>query len=157
MIDNNWVWSILRFITRYHSEYGPSQWEKTLLSNVVVLISEWSLIPIGQLLVSRFGHIHYEFPTTLLPSHYLNQCWVIIDWTLRNKLQWKCNQFSKLFIDENSSENIVCEMAAIWSTGRWVNLWILSHNRCRLGLLTESEMRASRSATRLPRQKRLRL
>ena len=24
----------------------------------------------------------------LAPSHYLNQCWVIINWTPRNKLQW---------------------------------------------------------------------
>ena len=22
------------------------------------------------------------------PSHYLNQCWFIVNWTLRNKLQW---------------------------------------------------------------------
>ena len=27
-----------------------------------------------------------------MPSHHLNQCWVIVNWTLRNKLQWNCNQ-----------------------------------------------------------------
>ena len=43
---------------------------------------------------------------------------VIVDWTLRNKLQWNFNQYTKLFIHENASENIVCEMA---SRGRWVN------------------------------------
>ena len=26
------------------------------------------------------------------PSHYLNQCWVIDNWTLRNKPQWHFNQ-----------------------------------------------------------------
>ena len=26
------------------------------------------------------------------PSHYLNQCWHIVNWTLRNKLQWNHNQ-----------------------------------------------------------------
>ena len=31
------------------------------------------------------------------------------------------NQNTKLFICENASENIICEMAAILSTGRWVN------------------------------------
>ena len=41
--------------------------------------------------------------------------------TLRNKLQWNFNQNTKLFIQENASENIVCEMAAIFSRGRWVN------------------------------------
>ena len=49
------------------------------------------------------------------PSHYLNQCWVIVNWTHRNKLQWNLNQNTKLFIHENTSENIVCHMAAILS------------------------------------------
>ena len=39
-----------------------------------------------------------------------------------NKLQWKFNQDTKLFINENATENIVGEMAAILSTGRWVKL-----------------------------------
>ena len=41
---------------------------------------------------------------------------------LRNKLQWNFNQNIKLFIHENASENIVCEMAAILPRGRWVNV-----------------------------------
>ena len=49
------------------------------------------------------------------PSHYLNQCWVIVNWTLGNKLQWNFNQNAQLFIHENASENIVCERAAILS------------------------------------------
>ena len=27
-----------------------------------------------------------------VPSHYLNQCWDIVNWTLRNKLQWNLNR-----------------------------------------------------------------
>ena len=56
-------------------------------------------------------------------AHYLNQCWVIGNWTLRNKLQWNFNQNKKLFIHENASENITCEIVAILSRGRWVK-WI---------------------------------
>ena len=52
------------------------------------------------------------------PSHYLNKCWVIVYWTLRNKLQWNFNQNTKLFINENASENIVWETVAILSRGR---------------------------------------
>ena len=52
------------------------------------------------------------------PSHYLNQSWFIVNWTLRNKLQW--NQNAKFFINENASKHIVCETAAILSRGRWV-------------------------------------
>ena len=30
------------------------------------------------------------------PSHYLNQCWVIVNGTLRNKLQWNFDQIQKI-------------------------------------------------------------
>ena len=52
-----------------------------------------------------------------MPSHYLNQCCDIVNWTLRNKLQWNFNQNTKLFIHANASENIICEMVAILSRG----------------------------------------
>ena len=52
--------------------------------------------------------------------HHLNQCWVIVNWALRNKFQWNFNQDIKIFIHENVSENIICEMAAILSSGRSV-------------------------------------
>ena len=52
-------------------------------------------------------------------SRYLNQCWVVVNWTFRNKLQWYFNQKSKLFIHENISENVVCEMAVILSIKLW--------------------------------------
>ena len=57
-----------------------------------------------------------------VPSHYLNQGWVIVNLALRNKLQWSFNQNTKLFIHENASENIFCEMATMVSTGRWVKM-----------------------------------
>ena len=56
-----------------------------------------------------------------MPNHYLNQCLIIVKWTLRNKLRWNFNQNTKLFIHENASENIVCEMVAILSTEIWVS------------------------------------
>ena len=55
-----------------------------------------------------------------MPSHSLNQCWVIVNWNPSNKLQWNFNQNTTCFIHENASDNIVCEMAAISSTGRWI-------------------------------------
>ena len=42
-------------------------------------------------------------------------------WTLRNTLQRISNQNAKLFIHENAFANVVGEMAAILSRGRWVN------------------------------------
>ena len=56
----------------------------------------------------------------LAPSHYLNLCWGIVNWTLRNKLQWNFDQNTKFIIHENASENVVCEMAAILFKESWV-------------------------------------
>ena len=54
------------------------------------------------------------------PSHYLNQWWKIVDWTLRNKLPWNFNRNSNIFIQENAFENVVCKMASILSRPQWV-------------------------------------
>ena len=50
---------------------------------------------------------------------YLNQCLVIVNWKLRNELKWYLN--TKLFVQENVFENVACDVAAILSSGRWVN------------------------------------
>ena len=37
----------------------------------------------------------------MAPSHYLNQCWNIVHWILRNTLQWNFNSNSIIFILKN--------------------------------------------------------
>ena len=59
-------------------------------------------------------------------SHYLNQCWNIVDWTLRNKIQWNLNRNSCIFIEWNAFENVVWEMAAILSRPQCVIVWLQS-------------------------------
>ena len=58
----------------------------------------------------------------LFVAYCINNCWVIANRTLRNKVQWSLNQNAKLFIHGNAYENIVCEMAAILSRRRWVKV-----------------------------------
>ena len=58
----------------------------------------------------------------LFVAYCINNCWVIANRTLRNKVQWSLNQNAKLFIHGNAYENIVCEMAAILSRKRWVKV-----------------------------------
>ena len=59
----------------------------------------------------------------LLPSgHYLNQCWNIVNWTLRNILQWKFNRNPYIFILENAFEKVVCKMAAVLSQPQCVKV-----------------------------------
>ena len=49
--------------------------------------------------VSELGQhwFRYWLVFCLAPSHHLNQHWRIINWTLRNKLQWNLNQNKKPF------------------------------------------------------------
>ena len=55
------------------------------------------------------------------PSHYLNQCWNLINRTLRNKLQWNYNRTSWILLQENEFEKVVWKMAAIFSRPQCVN------------------------------------
>ena len=79
----------------------------------------------------------------------LNQCWLTVKWTLRNKLRQNLNRNNKLFSHENVFKNVVCEMAAVLSWRRWVycdftymfifDMWSISplkmHSNGLLGIL----------------------
>ena len=49
------------------------------------------------------------------PSHYLNQCWHIVNWSFRNILQWIIIEIHTFFVKENIFKNIVGKMVAILS------------------------------------------
>ena len=55
------------------------------------------------------------------PSHYLNQCWNIVNWTLGNKLQWHFILNSYIFIQQNAFGNDVCKMPANLSGPQYVH------------------------------------
>ena len=54
-------------------------------------------------------------PPELRQAIILNQCGNIVNWTLRNKLQWNLKEDSYIFIQENAFESVVCEIVAILS------------------------------------------
>ena len=54
------------------------------------------------------------------PSHYLNRCWHIVDWTFGSKFQWNFYQHLNIFIQENAFEDVVCEITDIFSWPRCV-------------------------------------
>ena len=74
--------------------------------------------------VSELGRhwFRYWLVACLAQSHYLNKCFLIVNWTLRNKLQWNLNQNTKPFVYENAFQNVVCEMTAILSRRKWVKV-----------------------------------
>ena len=73
-------------------------------------IAPWRLT----IVVWRPSYFHHLIPFMRVnlqiawtaPSHYMNQCWNIVNWTPRNKLQWNVNQNSNIFIRENPFENV---------------------------------------------------
>ena len=56
-----------------------------------------------------------------MTSHYPNQCWNFVNWTLGNKLQWNRNKNFHIFIQENAFQYVVCKMAAILPWLQWVD------------------------------------
>ena len=50
----------------------------------------------------------------MVPSHFLNQCWIIVNWTVGNKFPWNFIKNSNIFISQNAFENVNCEMASLF-------------------------------------------
>ena len=59
------------------------------------------------------GSVMHICITQIMTSHLFAYCWLIVDWTLGNKLQWNFNQNTIIFIEENAFANVHCEMVAI--------------------------------------------
>ena len=54
------------------------------------------------------------------PSHNLNQCWIIINWTLRNDFQWNFDQNTNFSFKKLHLKMLSAKMAAMLYRGRWV-------------------------------------
>ena len=49
------------------------------------------------------------------------QCWNVVNWNLRNKLQWHFNRSFNIFTQENAFLNVVWKISAIFSRPQCVN------------------------------------
>ena len=58
-----------------------------------------------------------------VPSHYLNQYWLLVNWTMRKKFQWKYNQTTGIFIQQNAFQSVFCKLSAIWIQPKCVKHW----------------------------------
>ena len=101
-----------------HTGQYLNHWWLELLTCTCVTRPGWvnspSLVPhicVGEVNQHWFRNWLVVYPA---PSHHLNQCQLIVNWTLRNKLQWNSNQNTKLPIHENAFANVVLEMAVIF-------------------------------------------
>ena len=103
---------------KHNNNWTPAQYEcdsSDVIDNFAtsdIYLTHWGR-------VSNLGIISSD--NGLLPDrrHYLNQCWDIVDWILRNKLQWNFN--SCIFSQENVFKNVVWKKTAILSLPQCVN------------------------------------
>ena len=65
--------------------------------------------------VSEIIIIGWYMACCLALSHYLSQCWNIVNSTIENKDQWNLNQNQYISIQENTLENALRKMASIQS------------------------------------------
>ena len=74
--------------------------------------------------ITKLGHHWFRkwLVTSSVPSHYLNQCWIIVNWMHGNIFQWNLNHNKTLFITKSIFENVVFKMLAIWSWPQCVKL-----------------------------------
>ena len=64
----------------------------------------------------------------LVPSHYLSQCWNVVNWTHRNKIQWNFDGNWYISIQYIPFENVAWKMLAILSRPQCVKVSV--GNKC---------------------------
>ena len=94
-----------------------------LLPNIVTSFVLIHVGRVGQIYVSKLCQhwFWWWLVTCLVPSHYLNQWWIFVNWIIRNIFQWNLNKNLTTFIEQNWFENNVCKMWAILSRRQYVN------------------------------------
>ena len=78
------------------------------------------------------------------------KCWNIVNWTLRNKLQWNFNRNTYIFIKENASENVIWKMVAILSRPQCVKDHGISKGPIFSPVWLSSDLILSRSFSKCP-------
>ena len=53
------------------------------------------------------------------PSHYLYQCYTV-NWIYAEQFQWNSNKITKVYLQQNTPENVICKILAILSRPEYV-------------------------------------
>ena len=94
---------------KIHFEMSSAKWQPFCLG--LNVLTHWGRVT--HIYVSKVGH--HWLSWWAAPSHHLNRCRNIVNWTLENKLQWNLNRHLYILIQENAFEIVVRELAAILS------------------------------------------
>ena len=74
--------------------------------------ASYNLISCDSLMPAYLGNIGLCHVTSCSPSHHINQCWLFVKHTLKNKSQCKCCQNKVGFVKANTLENVVSTIPA---------------------------------------------
>ena len=76
--------------------------------------------------VTELGHhwFRYWLVSCSAPSHYLNQCWLIVNWTPGSIIEWNLNRNSIIFIQENAIWKCRLPKWQGWVGWVWVWVWV---------------------------------
>ena len=112
--------------------------------------ASYTLISCDSLMPAYLGKNGLCHVTSCSPSHHINQCWLFVKHTLKNKSQCKCCQNKVGFVKANTLENVVSTIPAFaiganellhvpsmahvmryQCYAKW-NPWEMCHDCCRL-------------------------
>ena len=81
----------------------------------ITILTQWSLVQWSESLYHWFSEL---LVSRSAPSHKLNQCWFVVNWTLKNDSWRHFNRNTKLPFRQNAFENAT----SIIST-KWFKIW----------------------------------
>ena len=90
----------------------------------------WQIRPFWQdtldICMNELGHhsSRKRLVAISVPWHYLNQCWLVVNWTSGNTFQLNLNQYSIISIQGNEFKNVKCHNAGHFVQGEmsWFGL-----------------------------------
>ena len=68
----------------------------------------------------------YGLGACWMSNRCVNQCWLVLNWTIGNKFQW--NLIKNTTIQGEKSDNVVCKMAAILFRPQYGNIYFFEKN-----------------------------
>ena len=118
--NNQWYWCVfhLCFVLPPKMLIKPLFGYFMNMGHIVIALTHRPLVP--HICIDKLG---------LATSHYLNHRWIIVNWALRNKLQWNLNGNTKF-----SLKKILLKMSSVkWRTfcpgGRWVKWFLFQYTQ----------------------------
>ena len=73
---------------------------KRLIKNTTVPLTLCGLVTSYSIDEEGTSLVHVMTCRLSAPSHYPNQCWLVVEWTLKNKFRWNMNQNTAIYIQE---------------------------------------------------------